>query len=165
MVGILHGFAGSAPAPALALVPVVAHGNIWSALVYLVLFSTGVMLAMLVFGLVFGSAQKYIGQQSVQLMNHLHHVIAFPQIGPGKGDGRTDSEGNTEDFGRERETAQRNDRYRFRTASLLNIEVSAPYGHAGAYQSLDQVLRHYDNPRNSVDDYFDDTKMAGWQDQ
>ena len=81
MVGILHGFAGSAPA--LALVPVVAHGNIWSALGYLMLFSTGVMLAMLVFGLGFGSAQKYIGQKSVRLMSNLRQVIAFSSVAVG----------------------------------------------------------------------------------
>jgi nickel/cobalt exporter len=81
MIGILHGFAGSAPA--LALVPVVAHGNVWSALAYLALFSIGVMLAMLLFGFGFGSAQKYIGQQSVQLMNYLRHVIAFSSVAVG----------------------------------------------------------------------------------
>lgn len=88
-----------------------------------------------------------------------HHVIAFPQIGPGKGDGISDMLGNTEDFGRERETADNDDRYRFRTASLLNIAVTAPYGHVGAYNTLRQVVDHYDNPGNEVDDYFDD---GGW---
>lgn len=88
-----------------------------------------------------------------------HHVIAFPQFGPGKGDGISDVFGNTEDFGRERETGDNDDRYRFRTASLLNVAVTAPYGHAGAYNTLRQVVDHYDNPGGELDDYFDE---GGW---
>ena len=83
----------------------------------------------------------------------LHHTIAFPQIGPGKGDG------NNDDFGRERETNNANDRYKFRTPSLLNVAVTAPFGHAGAYDSLQEVLAHYNNPGDTADDYFDD---GGW---
>ena len=82
--------------------------------------------------------------------DELHHVIAFPQIGHGKGDGDDD------DFGRERETGDADDRYRFRTPSLLNVAVTAPYGHAGAYATLDEVLNHYDNPGNTVENFFDD---------
>lgn len=82
-----------------------------------------------------------------------HATVAFPQIGPGKGDG------NDDDFGRERETGDAEDRYRFRVPSLLNVALTAPYGHAGAYQSLNQVLDHYNNPRGTVDNYFDN---GGW---
>ena len=81
MVGMLHGFAGSAPA--LALVPVVAQGNLGSALGYLLLFSAGVMLAMLAFGLGFGAVQRHINQQSVAMMNRLRHVIAFSSVAVG----------------------------------------------------------------------------------
>lgn len=81
MVGMLHGFAGSAPA--LALVPVVAQGNPGTALAYLALFSIGVMLAMLAFGLGFGAAQRHINQQSVRLMNRMRHVIAFSSVAIG----------------------------------------------------------------------------------
>ena len=79
-----------------------------------------------------------------------HHTIAFPQFGHGKGDGADD------DFGRERETADTDDRYRFRTPSLLNVAVTGPYGHAGTYESLQQVLQHYNNPANTVRDFFDE---------
>lgn len=84
-----------------------------------------------------------------------HHVVAFPQIGPGKGDGTS----GDDDFGRERETGDADHRYQFRTPSLLNVSVTAPYGHAGSYDSLRDVVRHYNNPENRVDDYFDD---GGW---
>lgn len=82
-----------------------------------------------------------------------HHTVAFPHFGPGKGDG------NDDDFGRERETGNAADRYRFRTPSLLNIATTAPYGHVGAYQTLEDVVRHYTNPQRRVNDFFDD---GGW---
>ncbi|MFT5220457.1 MAG: nickel/cobalt exporter [Planctomycetota bacterium] len=78
MVGIMHGFAGSAPA--LALVPVVAQGNIWSALGYLLLFSLGVTLAMLAFGLGFGATQQLLQQRFVALFNYFRHSIAGASI-------------------------------------------------------------------------------------
>ena len=80
-----------------------------------------------------------------------HHVVAFPQIGLGKGDGNS----SDDDFGRARETSNDNDRYHFRTASLLNLKVTAPYGHSGSFDSLERVVRHYINPQGSVEDYFD----------
>jgi cytochrome c peroxidase len=84
-----------------------------------------------------------------------HHVVAFPQIGPGKGDGLgINGGGGDDDFGRARETANDNDRYHFRTASLLNLKVTAPYGHSGSFESLEQVVRHYINPQRSVQNYF-----------
>jgi len=53
LVGVLHGLAGSAPA--LALIPAVAQGQLLPALGYLLLFSLGVMASMLTFGLGWGS--------------------------------------------------------------------------------------------------------------
>lgn len=85
-----------------------------------------------------------------------HHVVAFPQIGPGTGDGAT----GDDDFGRERITNDADDRYRFRTASLLNIALTAPYGHSGSYASLEQVVRHYINPQNAVQRYFQRNDMC-----
>ena len=80
-----------------------------------------------------------------------HHVVAFPQIGPGKGDGNTADD----DFGLERVSANANDRYKFRTPSLLNVSMSAPYGHTGAYESLRDTVRHYDRPSRAVDFFSD----------
>ena len=85
-----------------------------------------------------------------QFTDDAHHTVAFPQFGPGKGDG------NTDDFARERETGTTGDRYAFRTPSLLNVEVTAPYGHAGTYETLGQVLAHYNNPNATVGNFFDD---------
>ena len=89
--------------------------------------------------------------------NEEHHVIGVPQFGPGKGVG---PDGDA-DFGRELVTGNPNERFRFRTPTLLNIEVTAPYMHTGAYETLDEVLDHYNNPNGTVNDFFDD---GGWCD-
>lgn len=81
--------------------------------------------------------------------DHRFHSIAMPQIGPGKGDG---ADGH-EDFGRERVTGNRADRYRFRTPSLRNVELTGPWGHDGAYATLEAMVRHYDNPGRAIRDY------------
>jgi len=86
-----------------------------------------------------------------------HHVVAFPHAGPGKGDV------NDDDFGRERETGDSDDRYRFRTPSLLNIAQTGPYGHTGVYQSLEQVVRHYINPNREVNDFFESGGICNTQ--
>lgn len=77
------------------------------------------------------------------------HVLAMPQIGRGKGNG---PEGN-DDFGRFRETGNEADKYAFRTPSLLNVEVTGPWSHAGAYTTLEAVLRHHLNPQAAIDNY------------
>ena len=77
------------------------------------------------------------------------HNIGLPQLGPGKGDGV----GGVEDFGREGVTNDRPDRYRFRTPSLLNVALTAPYGHAGQYASLRNMVQHYTNPTQRLGDY------------
>ena len=46
------------------------------------------------------------------------------------------------------------DRYRYRTPSLLNVELTAPYGHAGAYRDLDTVFAHYIVPNDIVAGYL-----------
>jgi cytochrome c peroxidase len=81
------------------------------------------------------------------------HVLAVPQIGRGKGDGGSAVEGS-DDFGRFRETGDPADMYAFRTPTLLNVEVTAPYGHSGAFADLEGIVRHHLDPEQSIDDYF-----------
>jgi cytochrome c peroxidase len=85
--------------------------------------------------------------------DHQYHAICFPQIGPGKGDtvpGGTDSFG---DLGREAVTGDPADRFKFRTSSLRNVALTGPWGHAGAYNSLEAVIRHKLNPVESMEAY------------
>jgi len=77
------------------------------------------------------------------------HVVAMPQVGRGKGDG----EFGDDDFGRMRETGEENDRYAFRTPSLLNVAATGPWTHAGAYLTLDEVVAHHIDPAQAIDNY------------
>jgi len=90
------------------------------------------------------------------LSDERHNIVAFPQIGVGKGDG---SNGD-DDFGRERVTGDTQDRYNFRTPSLLNVAVTAPYGHTGVFDSIERILRHYNNPNRSINDYADNSEWC-----
>jgi len=77
------------------------------------------------------------------------HAIAMPQIGPGKAD-NLDGHG---DFGREQVTGNIEDRFRFRTPTLSNIALTAPYGHDGAYDTLEAMVKHHLNPEMSLQNY------------
>ncbi len=67
------------------------------------------------------------------------HVLAIPQIGSGTGDGQHQDS----DFGRYRVTYRTEDQYSFRTPTLLNVEVTYPYGHDGAYLTLEGIVRNH----------------------
>jgi cytochrome c peroxidase len=81
--------------------------------------------------------------------DELFHVLGMPQIGLGKDDGDTGSD----DFGRFRETGNENDRYAFRTPPLLNVAETGPWGHAGAYTTLEGVIRHHLDPQAAFNAY------------
>ena len=67
------------------------------------------------------------------------HNVAIAQLGPGQAEGM---EGR-DDFGRMNVTGNPADRYRFRTTSLRNVELTGPYGHDGAIASLRAFIDHY----------------------
>ena len=71
----------------------------------------------------------------------------FPQIGRGL---RADSS----DPARWGVTLAGNDVHAFRTPSLINVAATAPYGHAGAFDSLEQLLHYHADPRAESQRYF-----------
>lgn len=77
-----------------------------------------------------------------------YYNLAMPQLGHGKDKLKND-------YGRKRVTRLSDDRFRFRTPSLLNAEHTAPYGHAGAYQTLREVIEHHVNPVIAVANFDD----------
>ena len=79
------------------------------------------------------------------LLSDLHyHNTGLPQLGPGlNGPDATPAIFGRPDFGRENTTRFPDDRYKFRTASLLNVELTAPYGHAGQFERLRDFVAHY----------------------
>jgi cytochrome c peroxidase len=71
------------------------------------------------------------------------HAIAMPQIGSGRGSNSPGKTGGHEDFGRQQVTGDSNDTLKFRTPSLRNVALTAPYGHGGAYDTLRAVVEHH----------------------
>lgn len=78
LVGMLHGLAGSAPA--LALIPAVSGGQLLSALCYLALFSAGVMLAMLCFGLGLARVQRLLSERYQAVFKGARQTLAVTTI-------------------------------------------------------------------------------------
>lgn len=70
------------------------------------------------------------------------HNLLAPQLGPGKDNG----EDGIDDLGRANVSFDYRDQYRFRTPSLRNVELTAPYFHSGAYGSLTEVVWHHADP-------------------
>jgi cytochrome c peroxidase len=77
------------------------------------------------------------------------HNIAAPQVGTGKG------EEAPLDYGRGRVTGKVEDRFRFRTPSLRNIELEGPWMHNGAFANLEDTVRHHLDPAASLARYDD----------
>lgn len=86
------------------------------------------------------------------LTDEQFHPVGFPQVGPGLDAGGADT-------GRARVTGAATDRHAFRTPSLLNVELTAPYGHVGSYRSLFDVIRHYVFEAELVRQWLD---QRGW---
>jgi len=71
------------------------------------------------------------------------YALGLPAFGPG----RTRSfDKMPRDVGRMGETDLLSDAYRFRTPSLRNVGLTAPYGHNGAYPKLGGIIRHHADP-------------------
>ena len=82
--------------------------------------------------------------------DHQFHAMAAPQIGPGKA---ATFEDHQRDEGRFRVTGRATDRFAFRTPSLRNIALTAPYGHAGAHADLSRFIADHANPAQSLARY------------
>lgn len=74
------------------------------------------------------------------------HALGLPPFGPGR-TRRFDP--IVRDVGRMGESDALEDAYRFRTPMLRNVAVTAPYGHNGAYPTLEGIIRHHLNPRET----------------
>lgn len=85
----------------------------------------------------------------------------MPQIGPGKGHGADKTyfsasgfPDRLEDEGRFRVTFESADMFRFRTPSLRNVALTGPWGHSGAFDTLDGMVRHHLDAVASLDSYM-----------
>ncbi|QMU59735.1 MAG: methylamine utilization protein MauG [Boseongicola sp.] len=76
------------------------------------------------------------------------HALALPAFGPGK-TRRFDLQ--PRDVGRMGESDHLEDAYRFLTPMLRNVALTAPYGHNGAYPTLEGIVRHHLDPLGNLD--------------
>ena len=100
--------------------------------------------------LFYGKAQCSTCHAGQFQTDHDFHAIALPQVGPGKS---ARFETHARDEGRLRVTGNPADAYKFRTPSLRNITQTAPYGHNGAYATLEAMIRHHLDPVASLKAY------------
>ncbi|MFP3385538.1 cytochrome-c peroxidase [Tritonibacter sp. SIMBA_163] len=82
--------------------------------------------------------------------DHDFHALAVPQLGPGKA---ARFEAHNRDEGRLRVTGAAEDAYAFRTPSLRNVSLTAPYGHSGAFATLEAMVEHHLSPEASLESF------------
>jgi len=73
------------------------------------------------------------------------HNTGLPQLGPGV-IGTSFGAVPGSDVGREIASQVFTDRFKFRTPSLLNVTLTGPYGHAGQFERLRDMVAHYRDP-------------------
>ena len=78
------------------------------------------------------------------------YALALPQFGPGR---TRFLDPYVRDVGRMGETDKLEDAYRFRTQTLRNVALTAPYGHNGSYATLEGIIRHHLDPINSLENW------------
>ncbi|MGB0497766.1 MAG: cytochrome-c peroxidase [Rubricella sp.] len=98
--------------------------------------------------LFFGEAGCAACHSGPLLTDGRFHALALPHYGPGR-TRRFDP--YARDVGRMGESDALEDAYRFRTPSLRNVALTAPYGHNGAYRTLEEMIRHILDPRAGFD--------------
>ncbi len=74
------------------------------------------------------------------------HALGLPQFGPGR---TRQWDPLVRDVGRMAESNRLEDAYRFRTPPLRNVALTAPYGHNGAFPTLEAMVRHHLDPEAS----------------
>jgi len=82
--------------------------------------------------------------------DHQFHATGQPQVGTGKA---ARFQSHSRDLGRFRVTGNIKDKYAFRTPSLRNVELTGPWGHAGAYSKLEAFINAHLNPQLALYNY------------
>ncbi|MCP4821345.1 MAG: methylamine utilization protein MauG, partial [Shimia sp.] len=105
--------------------------------------------------LFFGKAECSSCHSGKLLSDQQFHALMLPHFGPGK---TRQWDPVVRDVGRMGASDRLEDAYRFRTPMLRNVALTAPYGHNGAYDDLEAMVRHHLNPRSAFEAW--DTKNA-----
>lgn len=102
--------------------------------------------------LFYGKAQCSSCHSGVFQTDSSYYSIGLPQVGLGKR-GKGVVKKTLSDLGRELVTKNPKDRYKFRTPSLRNVELTGPYGHAGVYRTLEDIVNHHIEPEKMMADF------------
>lgn len=90
--------------------------------------------------LFFGEAKCATCHEGPLFTDQDFHALALPAFGPGR-TRRFDP--IPRDVGRMGKSDRLEDAYKFRTPMLRNVSKTAPYGHNGAYPTLEGIVRHH----------------------
>ncbi|WP_424971337.1 cytochrome-c peroxidase [Dinoroseobacter sp. S76] len=93
--------------------------------------------------LFFGAAGCAACHSGPLLSDQGFHALGLPAFGPGR---TRQWDPIPRDMGRVGESNRLEDAYRFRTPPLRNVALTGPYGHNGAYATLEGILRHHLDP-------------------
>lgn len=96
--------------------------------------------------LFFGAANCAACHSGPLLSDQSFHALGLPAFGPGR---TRVFDPIPRDVGRMGESNALEDAYRFRTPPLRNVALTAPYGHNGAFATLEAMVRHHANPLES----------------
>ena len=96
--------------------------------------------------LFFGKAECASCHSGPLFTDQKFHALMLPHFGPGR---TRQWDPIVRDVGRMGASDRLEDAYRFRTPSLRNVALSAPYGHNGAFQTLGSMIRHHLDPKQS----------------
>ncbi|MFQ6028015.1 MAG: cytochrome-c peroxidase [Dehalococcoidia bacterium] len=112
--------------------------------------------ALLFFGEARCSQCHTVGGDANEMFSDMDfHNVGVPQIVPqfGVGEGNLimDGPGEDEDFGRERISGKKKDRYKFRTSPIRNVAVQPAFFHNGAFTDLEDALRFHLDPSSALD--------------
>ena len=106
--------------------------------------------------LFYGKANCASCHSGIFQTDHKYYGIGSPQFGPGKGDG----ERGDEDYGRFKVTKDPSDMLKFKTPALRNVELTAPFGHTGAFADLESIVRHKLGVKKSLQSHWDYEKLS-----
>ncbi len=98
--------------------------------------------------LFFGSAGCKRCHGGALFSDHKFHAIGLPSFGPGR---TRQFDPVVRDVGRMGSTDRLADAYRFRTPTLRNVALTGPYGHNGAYPTIEGMVRHHLDPIGSYE--------------
>jgi cytochrome c peroxidase len=93
-----------------------------------------------------GRGQCIRCHSGVNLSDDDFHSVGVPHIFP-------NISSNADDTGRAEVTGSAQDRYKFKTPGLRNVDKTAPFMHNGAFATLEEVVEHYNDIRGSLFNY------------